>query len=111
MTDNGNPEVMVVLCTAPHDSAETIAKEIIKKHLGACVNILPVKSVYRWEGEICNESEDLLIIKTTSEVTRELTDTLVSIHPYDIPEVICLPVTSGHTDYLSWVTGEINVKN
>jgi periplasmic divalent cation tolerance protein len=110
MNNNSNTRIMVVLCTVPQESAQNIAKELINRHLAACVNILPVRSVYQWEGSVCNEPEELLIIKTTSESTRELTEVLVKIHPYDIPEVICLPVTQGYEGYLAWVTGEVKRK-
>ena len=108
MKNDDTNEVIVVLCTVPSGSAHIIAKELIDRTLAACINILPIRSVYRWEGAICDEAEDLLIIKTTLDVADELTAALVCIHPYDVPEVLCLPVIGGYSGYLSWVTGEIN---
>ena len=101
---------MVVLCTAPPGMAHTFATRILDQHLAACVNILAARSVYRWERAVCDEPEELLIIKTTYVKVEALKSALVSIHPYDIPEVLCLPVMDGYDRYLSWVSGEVAEK-
>lgn len=107
MQGNAKNQVMVVLCTAPPGMAHTLATQVLDKHLAACVNIFPVRSVYRWEGVVCDEPEELLIIKTTDAKVDELKSALVSMHPYNIPEVLCLPVKDGYDRYLSWVAGEV----
>jgi len=110
MQDTIENQVMVILCTAPPGMAHTLATQVLDKHLAACVNILAARSVYRWEGAVCDEPEDLLVIKTTSAKVDELKSALVSMHPYDIPEVLCLPVKDGYDRYLSWVAGEVSVR-
>jgi periplasmic divalent cation tolerance protein len=70
------------------------------------VNLVPpVRSIYRWQGELCDERETLAIIKTTRERFDALRERLVALHPYEVPEVIALPVEAGHPPYLDWVTG------
>ncbi|MBN95784.1 MAG: divalent-cation tolerance protein CutA [Deltaproteobacteria bacterium] len=99
----------VVLCTCPPDVAEGIARQVVEGRIAACVNIVPaVQSVYRWEGKMCADAESLLIIKTTSSRVSELTERLLEIHPYDVPEVIALPIESdvGNARYLQWLTAE-----
>jgi periplasmic divalent cation tolerance protein len=96
-------EVVVVLCTAPTRDAERIADLIVRKGLAACVNIMGVGSIYRWEGVIQHEREELMVIKTTGELLENLTETIGGAHPYDVPEIIALPVVGGHADYLAWV--------
>jgi periplasmic divalent cation tolerance protein len=107
MESDERNQVVVVFCTVPSGSAHTIAGELLDKHLAACVNIFPVRSMYRWEGSLCDDSEDLLIIKTCAGKSSLLTEVLVSIHPYAVPEVLCLPVQGGFSGYLSWVVGEV----
>lgn len=107
MKTDGITPVIVVLCTAPPGSAHAIAADLINRHLAACVNIIPVESVYRWEGTVCDEPEELMIIKTTSNMMEKLTESLVNLHPYNVPEIISLPVTGGFTGYLSWVANEV----
>jgi periplasmic divalent cation tolerance protein len=99
----------VVLCTCPPESAAEIARTVVGERLAACVNILPtVRSVYRWKGELCDDSESLLIIKTTADRLDELTRRLLACHPYDVPEVIALPIHEGegNPDYLAWLAAE-----
>ena len=86
-----------------------MASDIIHMNLAACINIIPINSVYRWEGELCDDSEDLLLIKTTQEAVEKLTNAIVQIHPYALPEVIALPVLTGFSRYLTWVAGEVNL--
>jgi len=100
------PGICVVYCTAPPEKSAGIAHELLERRLVACVNISPVRSLYRWEGHICDESEDLLIIKTRISALDELITTITMIHPYEIPEVIAVPVTGGSDDYHTWVIRE-----
>jgi periplasmic divalent cation tolerance protein len=97
--------VVVVLSTFPsEDKAAEIGRVLVDEHLCACVNLVPrVRSIYRWRDEICDEAEALAIIKTTPERVDELRDRLVSLHPYEVPEVIALPASGGHAAYLDWV--------
>ncbi|MBN1441973.1 MAG: divalent-cation tolerance protein CutA [Planctomycetes bacterium] len=102
-----HPAISVVLSTCPPDHAERLASLLVERRLAACVNILAqVRSVYRWEGRIEREDECLLVIKLPSEAVDRLVAELVDAHPYDVPEVIALPVSGGNPSYLRWVCGE-----
>jgi periplasmic divalent cation tolerance protein len=99
-------DICVVYCTTPRDHSAKIAHEILKRRLVACVNITQVRSLYRWEGEICDEEEDLLIIKTRLPLADDLIAAIRDIHPYEVPEVIAFPVIHGYQGYLNWVMDE-----
>lgn len=89
-------------------SAETLATRLIEERLAACVNILaPCRSIYRWQGAIEKADEVPLLIKTTSERYTALEAMVHSHHPYELPELIAIPITQGLPDYLAWVNGEI----
>ncbi|MEM8886069.1 MAG: divalent-cation tolerance protein CutA [Planctomycetota bacterium] len=97
-------DVRVLLCTAPVEGAPAIARAILERKLAACVNILPgARSLYWWDGSIQDDAESLLVIKTTADAVDALIAALPDIHPYDTPELISLPVESGHAPYLAWV--------
>lgn len=100
--------IELILCTAPEGEAEKIARTIIEEHLSACVNISHVRSVYRWEGEVIVDSEELLICKTTADLRGDLIRRIEEIHSYDIPEVLVLPVPDGNDSYLAWVRSEVS---
>ncbi|HOJ95890.1 MAG TPA: divalent-cation tolerance protein CutA [Methanospirillum sp.] len=110
MQEQNSDQVVVVLCTAPPGIAHTMATRLLDKKLVACINILPARSVYRWQGAVCDEPEDLLFMKTTRGNVHDLTKFLVDIHPYDIPEVLVVPVQDGYDRYLSWVVSEVQKK-
>ncbi|MCS7244777.1 MAG: divalent-cation tolerance protein CutA [candidate division WOR-3 bacterium] len=100
---------IVVLCTIPKGKAYEIARKVIEQRLGACVNIVDnIKSIYWWKGNIEEDSEELIIIKTKREVLEKLTNFIKSIHPYTVPEIIALEIIGGNIDYLNWI--EENVK-
>jgi len=99
-------QYQLVLCTCPDkESAQLIAEQLVGQELAACVNILPgVISVFRWLGNIEESQEHLLIIKTVSDVLEELVSTINDLHPYELPEVIGVPIESGSLDYLNWIS-------
>ena len=99
--------VRLVLCTCPPGDAQRIAEALVADRLAACVNVLAdVTSVYRWQGEVTRDGESLLLIKTVAGRIRELADRIREIHPYELPEVIAVPVSDGLSAYISWVAGE-----
>ncbi|MGA2913537.1 MAG: divalent-cation tolerance protein CutA [Methanoregula sp.] len=99
-------EIIVVFSTAPPDKSESLAKMLIDQRIVACVNVVPVRSYYRWKGEFCDEQEHLLIAKTTRENAEEVIAAIKRQHPSEVPEVIVLPVIDGYPPYLEWVHQE-----
>jgi periplasmic divalent cation tolerance protein len=102
------PEVCVIYSTVPPAQSAALAKGLLEKNLVACVNIMPVRSLYRWKGEFCDEEEHLIIIKTRRELADIVIRALKADHPYEVPEIIVLPVIAGHAPYLDWVYAETN---
>ena len=98
-------EVQIVLCTFPDPSrARHIGTLLVEKQLAACVNLIPaVESIFCWEDKISTESEVLAVFKTTSECLVELKHELLAHHPYEVPELLALPVANGSEAYLKWV--------
>jgi periplasmic divalent cation tolerance protein len=96
---------LVVYCTCPDQAtAEHIAEVIVSEQLAACVNLIPrLTSIYRWQGEIQRDAEELLIIKTRSAVYPLLEARIGELHPYDTPEIIALPIQAGSAAYLDWI--------
>lgn len=100
-----NDEYVLVLTTLPADAdAVSFATRLVELRLAACVNLLsPMQSIYRWEGEIEQETERQVVMKTTRNRVPELWDGVRDLHPYDIPEFIVLPIVDGNDAYLRWV--------
>ena len=103
-----SPEIIAVFSTAPQDKSEMLARMLIDTRLVACVNVVPVHSYYRWHGEFCSEPEHLLIAKTTQEKADMVIAAIKAHHAYEVPEIIVLPVSSGHLSYLQWVQQEVS---
>ena len=99
------PEFLLVITTLPdHASAEQLAGRIVESGLAACVNIgARVTSIYMWQGAIERGEEHLLTIKTTRDRYPALQDAIVSGHPYELPEVIAVPIETGLSQYLAWI--------
>jgi periplasmic divalent cation tolerance protein len=97
--------VVLVLCTVPSfEKGKAIARVLVESRLCACVNIVPqLTSIYVWEGKICEDSEALLLVKTSRERVEELAAELGKLHPYETPEIVAFDVDSGADSYLSWV--------
>jgi periplasmic divalent cation tolerance protein len=100
--------VVVVITNLPDsESAFNLGRHLVVHGLAACANVLgPVRSVYRWQGRVEEAIEVTLLIKTTSERYAALEKAIVSLHPYEVPEIIALPVESGLAAYLEWVASE-----
>ncbi|RUL70177.1 divalent-cation tolerance protein CutA [Dyella choica] len=97
--------VLLCYCTCPDTaSAQRLAQALVNESLAACVNQVPgIRSTYRWRGEVTTDSEDLLLIKTTEARFGALKERLLALHPYELPELIAVPVEHGHAAYLEWV--------
>jgi len=98
-------KVLLVITTVDsQEEAEKLAETIVKERLGACVQIIgPIKSIYEWKGKIENAEEWILFIKTLEPNYSSLESRLKELHPYEVPEIIAIPVSSGLKDYLSWI--------
>jgi periplasmic divalent cation tolerance protein len=99
-------EICVIFSTVPTDRSAAIAEKLLGSNLVACVNIMPVRSLYRWKGENCDDEEHLLIIKTRRGLSEVVIRAIKMVHPYEVPEIIALPVIAGHVPYITWVYGE-----
>ena len=98
-------DYVVVLTTLPAegDPAE-FANALLEERLAACVNIFPeMQSIYRWEGEVEQDTERQVLIKTTSSKLGQLWDRVRELHPYEVPEFLVLPITDGNQAYLQWM--------
>ena len=102
-------ECLVILSTVDsQENADRIATALVEERLAACVTIVPaVTSVYRWEGIVERSEERLLIIKTTAASLEPVTSRVKSLHPYDLPEIIALPIVSGLDAYLAWIRSSV----
>ena len=97
---------MIVFVTAPTgDDGCAIARALVREKLAACVNVMtPVISMYTWEGEINRDEEMLLIVKSRVDLfERDLIPAVKAVHPYNVPEIIALPIIMGSEDYLGWI--------
>jgi periplasmic divalent cation tolerance protein len=97
--------IRIVLSTFPGpDKAAEVARVLVEERLCACVNLVPaVRSIYRWQGAISDDSETLALIKTTADRVDALRARIAALHPYDVPEVLELDVANGAASYLAWV--------
>ncbi|MGH8528417.1 MAG: divalent-cation tolerance protein CutA [Nevskiales bacterium] len=95
----------LVYCTCPNaEAGQRIADHLVGERLAACVNLVPgLRSTYRWKNELCRDEEVLLLIKTRSEHFDALKAAILKLHPYELPEIIAVPVSAGHTAYLDWI--------
>jgi len=106
-------DVLLVLTTLPDKaSADTLAARLIEENLAACVSILaPCESIYRWQGAIETAREIPLFIKTLRDRYPALEAAIRALHPFEIPELIALPVTHGSSAYLDWVAASVTMPN
>lgn len=103
MPDN-NFEYGVVLTTvSSEEQGKAIANSLLKEKLAACINIFPLQSLYIWQGEINQDREWQLIIKTRLDLLPELKTKIQSLHDYEVPEIIALPIVNGSKSYLQWL--------
>ena len=99
-------QFVVVLTTFPADGdAEQLAHTLVEERLAACVNVLPaMTSIYSWKGSIEKSDERQIVIKTSSGRVRDLETRLKTLHPYDVPEFVVVPIVEGSQEYLAWLS-------
>jgi periplasmic divalent cation tolerance protein len=98
-------DTLLVMTTCPDEAhAASLSVHLVESGLAGCINRLPgISSVYRWEGELKQGTEVLLLIKTVASRWDELEAAIKSNHPYELPEIIAVPITNGHKPYLDWI--------
>lgn len=98
----------IVLSNIGPDDAERVAQAIVSERLAACVNLLPVRSIYRWEGKVQNDAETTMLIKVSAAGVDALVAGLKELHPYDVPEIVVLEVDAAASlgAYVDWVRAE-----
>ena len=102
--------IQVTTTTEKKEDAERIARSLVETRLAACVQIVgPIESIYRWKGRIETAGEWLCLIKSRSENYRAVEEAIRSIHPYEVPEIVAVPITGGSRDYLGWLQSELTV--
>lgn len=100
--------VLILSTIGTETDAQTIAEKLITSKNAACVNIIPgIQSVYEWKGKMCNDTEILLLIKTTKENENDVYRLIGDLHPYETPEIISLPIIHGSKDYLNWIRASV----
>ncbi|MCP4542578.1 MAG: divalent-cation tolerance protein CutA [Chloroflexi bacterium] len=100
--------IQVMTTTDTQATAQAIASALVEKRLAACVQIVgPITSTYWWQDKIETSQEWLCIIKSAQDLYQVLEKAILKIHPYDVPEILAVPVTAGHEDYLRWLNNEI----
>lgn len=104
----GNDNPVIVFSTTQSGTGEVIAQTLILEGHAACVNIIETRSLFRWEGALCKETEDLLVIKTEGEKVPALMKRVRELHSYQIPEMVVIPIIGGYEPYLQWLHQEVN---
>lgn len=100
-------EIVIFVTTSSIKEAQRIGRKLVESHLVACVNIISsVQSIFRWKGELCEEGETLMILKSVRKNLDEIITKVKNLHSYDVPEVIALPIIAGSEEYLNWVYEE-----
>ena len=101
--------VMAFSTTGSVEDAERIARALVEQGVAACVNVVPgVVSFYRWKGKVERDGETLLVIKTLGERLEPLRTALLALHPYELPELVAIPIADGHRPYLDWLAASVD---
>ncbi|WP_148688153.1 divalent-cation tolerance protein CutA [Methanopyrus sp.] len=95
--------VVVYSTAGDEDEAKRIARKLVEEGLAACVNIWPIRSVYEWDGELCEDEEYALLVKTTAKRAEDVVDKILELHSYETPAVLILPVFGGFEGFLEWI--------
>lgn len=96
--------IIVLVTTGSEEEARKIAELLVDRKKAACVNIVPrVNSLFQWEGKIESARESLMIVKTRASLFSEIAELVESVHSYEVPEIVALPIVAGSEDYLKWL--------
>ena len=106
MKETGN--IVIFVTTGSEEEAHKVAELLLERRKAACVNIVPgVASSFWWQGKLDSARESLLIIKTRALLLPEIIELVKSVHSYEVPEIIALPIIGGNEDYLKWIDDEV----
>lgn len=108
----GERAARVVLVTVPDEvTGQSLVRRLVEEEVVACGNIVPgITSVYRWQGRVEQDTEALVVFKTTAAGAERLVRRVPELHPYDVPEVLVLPVEAGHRPYMEWIYDNVGVE-
>ncbi len=93
----------IYITAGDEDEARRIGRILVEEKLAACVNILPIKSIYRWEENIAEDSEVTMFVKTRAELADQVIERVKELHSYEVPCIVSLPIIKGNPDYLKWI--------
>ncbi len=100
--------IQIHTTTETKEDAERVGRALLDRGLAACVQILgPMKSIYRWKGEVTEGEEWLCLIKTREDRYEEVERAILEMHPYEVPEIIAVPISRGYEEYLRWIDGNV----
>ena len=94
---------IVYITTKDEDEARKIGRTLVEERLAACVNIHPIESIYRWEGNVEEETEVAMLVKTKTGLIDEVIQRVKELHSYEVPCIVALPIEKGYPDYLKWI--------
>ena len=98
--------ISVHVTAANAEEAERIARTLVEEKLAACVNYFPCRSIYRWQGDIEQEDEYILLCKTKRDLYEKLQSRVIEIHSYDVPAIVAFDISRGESDYLRWIAAQ-----
>ena len=99
--------IVIYITTGSVNEAEKIGRALVEEKLAACSNIIsPIRSIYRWQGKICDDKEALMVLKTRKKHFEQIVKRVETLHSYDVPEIIAIPIVEGSSKYLSWLNEE-----
>ena len=109
MPDDAPPiRIVLTTCSSPGDASK-LGRTLVEEHLAACATLIPaVQSIYHWQGAVESAAEVLLLIKTSSARNQEVQSTVASLHSYEVPEFLVLPVLGGSNAYLAWLGASLD---
>jgi periplasmic divalent cation tolerance protein len=109
VTSSAVSAIVVVTTAGTQEEANLLAEELVARRHSCCVNILPIqRSVYRWQGKICDDSEYMLIIKTLESEYKAVEGAIQELHSYDLPEILAFNIHRGEAGFLTWITTCLN---
>ena len=99
--------IIIYVTTGSINEAKKIGRVLVEEKLVACSNIIsPIRSIYSWQGKICEDKEALMIMKTKKKLFKKIVERVEILHSYDVPEIIAMPILEGSSKYLSWLNEE-----